>query len=448
MKTERKQFYKMVFALVLPMALQNLINVGVTSADVIMLGKVGENALSASSLAGQVYFILSLVYFGLTSGAAVITAQYWGKGDTRTIEKILAYSMRVAVLAGAVFTVLAWVIPASLMRLLTNDEAIIREGVGYLRVIAFSYIISGITLVYLNIMRSLERVVIATVVYSVSLVTNVILNAIFIFGLFGCPAMGVKGAALGTVFARVVELIIVLLYAWKKNKDVRFHVGDLFLKDKNLTRDFYTYAGPVILNELAWGGGMAMITAIMGHLGSAAVAANSVAQVSRQLSMVVAFGVAGATAVVIGKTIGEGKEELADLYARRFVRLSLWLGIAGGIVILCVSPIARQYLSLTDEARDYLRYMMYIMAYFVVAQSVNSTMVVGVFRAGGDTKFGLVLDLAGLWGGAIIMGLIAAFVLHLPVPIVYIFVLSDELLKFPFAYHRYRSKKWLKNITR
>jgi putative MATE family efflux protein len=448
MKQENKQFYKMVLALVLPMALQNLINVGVTSADVIMLGKVGEKALSASSLAGQVYFILSLIYFGVTSGAAVITAQYWGKGDTRTIEKILAFSFRIAVIAGAVFTLAAWIFPGQLMGLLTNDEQIISEGIGYLRVIAFSYVLSGITMVYLNIMRSLERVVIATVVYSVSLATNVVLNAIFIFGLLGCPAMGVKGAALGTVIARIVELLIVMWYAKHKSRDVQFHAADLFLREKELTRDFYTYAGPVVLNELAWGSGMAMITAIMGHLGSAAVAANSVAQMSRQLAMVVAFGVAGAAAVVIGKTIGEGNEKKAERYARKFTWLSLWLGIAGACVVLCVSPIARQYLSLTDQAREYLRYMMYIMSYFVIAQSVNSTLVVGIFRAGGDTKYGLVLDMAGLWGGAIGMGLIAAFVFHLPVPVVYIFVLSDELLKFPFAFHRYRSRRWLKNITR
>lgn len=448
MNEEKKYFYKMVFALVFPMALQNLINVGVTSADVIMLGKVGETALSASSLAGQVYFILSLVYFGLTSGAAVITAQYWGKGDTRTIEKVLALSIRIAVIAGAVFTLAVWCIPASLMRLLTNDEVIIREGARYLRIIGFSYIISGITLVYLNIMRSVERVVIATVVYSVSLLTNVVMNAIFIFGLLGCPAMGVKGAALGTVIARVVELAIVIWYAVKQNKILRFHMKDLFLKDKALSRDFKIYALPVLLNELAWGSGMAMITAIMGHLGSAAVAANSVAQVSRQLSMVVAFGISGATAIVIGKTIGEGKEERAEIYAKRFVKLALWLGLAGAAVILCVSPIARHFLVLTDQAREYLKYMMFVMAYFVVAQSLNCTFVVGIFRAGGDTRYGLILDLVSLWGGAIGMGLLAAFVFHLPVPLVYVFVVSDEVLKLPFAYHRYKQRKWLKNITR
>lgn len=448
MKEEKRQFYKMVFALVLPMALQNLINVGVTSADVIMLGKVGEIALSASSLGGQVYFILNLIYFGLTSGAAVITAQYWGKGDTRTIEKVMAISIRFAVLAGIVFTIAVWAVPEQIMGILTNDPEIIREGAVYLRIVGCSYVISGITMVYLNIIRSVERVVIGTVVYAASLFTNVVLNAIFIFGLLGNPAMGVAGAALGTCGARVVELLIVIWYARKKNDTVKFHFRDLFLKDADLMKDFRKYAVPVLLNELAWGSGMAMITAIMGHLGSAAVAANSVAQVSRQLSMVVAFGVSNATAIVLGKTIGEGNEEKAEIYARRFVRLAFWLGLAGGTVILCVSPIARHFLVLTDQAREYLRYMMYVMAYFVVAQSLNTTLVVGIFRAGGDTRYGLILDLSTLWGGAIVLGLITAFLLKLPVPVVYIFLVSDEIIKLPFAFSRYRKKKWLRNITR
>ena len=448
MNAENKTLLKKLLVLVLPMALQNLINVGVTSADVIMLGRVGETALSASSLAGQVYFILNLVYFGLTSGAAVITAQYWGKGDTRTIEKVLAISLRFALLAGAVFTVAVWVIPEPIMGLLTNDPEIIREGASYLRIVGCSYVISGITMVYLNILRSVEKVVIATVVYAASLATNVVLNSIFIFGLLGWPAMGVAGAALGTCGARVVELAIVIWYAKKKNHILKFHFQDLFLKDRALMKDFRTYAVPVLLNELAWGGGMAIITAIMGHLGSAAVAANSVAQVARQLSMVVSFGVSSATAIVVGKTIGEGNKELAKTYAKRFVRLAFWLGLAGGGVILCVSPIASHFLTLTDLAREYLRYMMYVMAYFVVAQSLNSTLVVGVFRGGGDTRYGLILDLSTLWGGAIVMGLITAFVLKLPVPWVYVFLVSDEIIKLPFVFSRFRKEKWLKNITR
>ena len=195
---EKKQFYKTVTALVLPMALQNLINVGVSSADVIMLGKVGETVLSASSLAGQIYFIMTLIFFGLTSGAAVLTAQYWGKRDTRTIEKILGLTLRMGILVSVVFTLAVWIIPTHLMKIFTSDPAIIAEGVKYLKIISLSYTISGITMVYFNVMRSVERVIAATATYACSLVINVVCNAIFIFGFLGLPAMGICGAALGT----------------------------------------------------------------------------------------------------------------------------------------------------------------------------------------------------------------------------------------------------------
>lgn len=447
MDQEKKRFYKMVVALVLPMALQNLINVGVTSADVIMLGKVGETALSASSLGGQVYFILNLIFFGLTSGAAVLTAQYWGRQDKKTIERVLGISLRIAIVVGILFTAAAEIMPASLMRIFTNDEEIIQAGVSYLRIVAVSYFFTAVTMVYLNIMRSVEKVVIATVVYSISLVVNVILNAVFIFGLLGMPRMGVAGAALATTIARFVELLIVI---WHNNRNqvVRLRLKNVFYREKALMKDFGLYVMPVLVNELLWGSGMATISAILGHMGSAAVAANSVVQVTRQLAMVVSFGVAGATAVVLGKTIGEGKEDLAKIYARRFVRLSFILGLCGGAVVLGVSPVARHFLALTPQASEYLKYMMYIMSYFCVGQSINTVLVVGVFRSGGDTRFGLILDGAALWGGSILFGAVAAFVWKFSVPLTFVFLASDEILKLPFSFWRYKSLKWLKNITR
>ena len=233
MSIEDRRFYKDVFRLVMPMAVQNLINVGVTSTDVIMLGRVGETALSGVSLANQVYFILSLLFFGLTSGACVLTAQYWGKKDTRTIEKVMGMSFRISIAAGIVFAVGAIFFPQYLMLIFTSDPAIIAEGVSYLKIVGFSYILSAFTNVYLNIIRSIERVVIATVVYGVSLCANIILNSIFIFGLLGCPAMGSAGAALGTLLSRAIEVIIVVYYAQKKNDVVKIHIRDFFVGSGN-----------------------------------------------------------------------------------------------------------------------------------------------------------------------------------------------------------------------
>ncbi len=441
-------FYKSVFALVIPMALQNLINVGVTAADVIMLGRVGEKVLSGASLAGQIQYIMTLFLFGLASGATVLTAQYWGKGDKKAIEKILALGIKAAVGVTAVFTIAALGVPELLMKIFTGDPEVISEGVRYLRIVAFSYLLIGITQTYLFVMRSIERVVVATIVYFMSLICNVTLNLILIFGFLGFPALGITGAAIATLISRILELILVLCYARFKNKDIKFRFAYFWKSDKVLLKDFIKYALPVVLNEAMWGLGTSANTAILGHMGSAAVAANSVAQVARQLATVVAFGMANATAIYLGKTIGEHKLEVAKAYAGKFIKLSLILGAAGGLLILAASPIATAVLSLSVEAKGYLQIMFLVMSYFVVAQAFNTTMIVGIFRSGGDTKFGLIMDVATMWGCSILLGFLAAFVFKFSVPVVYIILMGDELVKFPITAIRYRSYKWLKNVTR
>ena len=447
-KEEFVCFIKSVIALVLPMAIQNLINVGVQAADVIMLGKVGEIAISASSLAGQVYFIMTLIFFGLTSGAAVLTAQYWGKRDIGTIEKILAIAIKTAIIVSVLFTVCSLSIPDYLMRIFSNDTEVIKYGARYLRIVAIAYIPAGFTMVYLNTIRSIEKVIISTVVYSISLIVNVVLNAILIFGLFGFPAMGINGAAVATAISRYVEFIIVFVYALKFNDVLKIRIKNLLHTDKILIKDFAKFALPVTMNELAWGGGISAINAIIGHLGSSAVAANSVVGVVRQLVMVVTFGVANATAIMLGKKIGEGKELTAKLYAKRFIILTLILGVMGSFIILILTPVIPSFMSLGEEAEKYLVQMMLVMAYFVIASGFNTVAIVGVFRAGGDTKIGLVLDCATLWGVAVLFGFIAAFIIKLPVIYVYLILTSDEITKIAFVIKRYKSYKWLQNVTR
>ena len=441
-------FYRNVFALVVPMALQNLINVGVTAIDVIMLGKVGETALSGSSLAGQIQFIMMLLFFGITSGATVLTAQYWGKKDTRTIEKILGMRLSVSLVVAAAFTIVALLIPETLMRIYSSDAEVITEGARYLRIVGLSYLCIAVTQVYLNIMRSIERVLIATFVYFMSLVVNVVVNALLIFGLCGFPKLGIVGAAIGTLCARITETVIVLVYARTRNRDVRIRLYDMFHIDRVLLRDYMVYAMPVVLNELMWGLGSSANTAVIGHMGSAAVAANSVAQVARQLATVVVFGISNATAIYLGKTIGERQILHARAYAKRFVGLSLLLGTIGGGIILLAAPVAGANLELTEQAKQYMNFMFFVMSYFTIAQSVNTTMVVGVFRSGGDTRFGLIMDVSTMWGCSILIGAVAAFVLHASVPVVYVILMSDELIKIPICVYRYRTYKWLNNVTR
>ena len=443
-----KQFYRNVFALVIPIAIQNLINVGVTATDVIMLGKVGEKVLSGASLAGQIQYIMTLIFYGVTSGATVLTAQYWGKKDTRTIEKVLGMGLSAGLIVAVVFAGAALGMPETLMRIYTSDPEVIAEGVKYLRIVGFSYVFMAVTQVYLNIMRSIERVMVATFIYLISLLMNIVVNAVLIFGLFGFPVMGVRGAAIGTLCARAAETAMVLVYAIFRNKVVRIRFKDMVKIDKVLLKDFAVYSMPVVLNELMWGLGTSANTAVIGHLGSAAVAANSVAQVARQLATVVSFGLSSAAAIYLGKTIGEKKTEYAKAYAKRFLILSIIMGILGGTVILAVSPLASAALTLSGTAKEYLRIMFFVMSYFVVGQAINTTLVVGVFRSGGDTRFGLILDMTTMWCCSILFGFLAAFVFKLSVPVVYVILMSDEIIKIPITYKRYRSYKWLNDVTR
>lgn len=256
------------------------------------------------------------------------------------------------------------------------------------------------------------------------------------------------GAAIGTVTARVLELCIVIWYAKVRNKVVHFHWRDMFRVDKVLFKDFMVYAIPVILNEMMWGLGTSANTAVIGHLGSAAVAANSVAQVARQLATVVVFGVSNATAIYLGKTIGERKFELAKVYGRKFTWLSVIMGALGGGVILISAPIANSMMTLSAEAQGYLTFMFFVMSYFTLGQAINTTLVVGVFRSGGDTKFGLIMDVITMWGCSILMGAAAAFIFHAPVEVVYVLLMSDEVIKVPITLKRFLSYKWIQDVTR
>lgn len=445
---EKKQFYRRVFTLVVPMALQNLINVGVTATDVLMLGKVSEQVLSGCSLGGQVFFIFNLFLFGISSGVSVLTAQYWGKRDTVSIEKLLGIVMRLALFVGLIFMFGSFCFPERLMRIFTNEPEVIAEGVKYLRIVAFTYPMVALSTTYLNLIRSIERVLISTVVYGCSLVLNFVVNAVLIFGLFGAPKLGIVGAAAGTLCARLSELVMMLFYAYFRNRTVRLRLTYFLHQDRLLRKDFFHYSGPVVVNEFMWGAGYSAMAAIVGHLGSSAVAANSVAHVMRQLATVIVFGIGNATAILLGKTIGEGKEEDAKLFAGRLMRLAVVFGMIGGALIFAIRPWIVRGFGFTGLTAEYMRSFLFMMSYYVVAQSATCTCIVGVLRAGGDTKFGMFVDAGILWGCSICLGALAAFVWKLPVQTVYFILMSDELVKIPFCYFRYKQGKWLKNVTR
>lgn len=447
-KTNNKGFYKWVIYLTIPIAIENLINVGVTSSDVIMMGLVSDVALSAVSLASQVQFILTIFYFGLSSGAMVLMSQYWGKKDYKALTEILSLVLRFAFAMGIIFSLLVFLIPGQIMRIFTNEQRVIDDGINYLRIVGFSYILSSFSVTFLNVIRSMEKVMMAAVVYFISFTVNIAVNSVLIFGLFGLPKMGVRGAAIGTVVARTIEVLIALWYLKFRLKMIPLKIKHFFKINRLLLKDFINYSAMVVVNELTWGLGISAISVIVGHMGIDVIGANSVCQVTRQLAMVVSFGVAAASAIVIGKTIGEENYNLVWTYSKKLVKLAIYCGIFGSILIITLRPILTSVFTIGEMSKQYLSTMLYILAFIHIFQDLNATFIVGMFRGGGDTKFGLWVDFISMWFFALPLGAIAAFFFNLRPEIVYLILISDEIVKVPFTFKRYLSKKWIKNVTR
>lgn len=440
-------FSRNLLRLAVPIVLQNLVTTAVSSADVIMLGFVSQDALAAGSLASQIMFILNLVYSGISSGVIMLAAQYWGKQDTFTIERIMGIGMRISILISTVFFILAFFFPALLMRIFTNDMQLVSTGIPYLKIVSFSYLFMSISQVYLCTMRTIERVIFATAANASALLLNILLNAVFIFGLLGAPKMGIAGVALATTIARGIEFVICMLDALKF-KTIRFRPSTIFERHKLLFVDFMKYSLPAFGNEVSWGLAFSMYSVIMGHLGSDIVAANAVVVVARNLGTVSCFGIANAGAILLGKSIGAGRMETVKTDASKFCKITFISGMIGGIFIFLLRPLFMNMADLTATAQGYLNIMLFINMYYVLGQAMNTAVICGVFRSGGDSKWGFICDTIDMWGYAVPMGFFTAFVLKLPPMWVYFIICTDEFVKIPFVYKHYKSYKWLKNITR
>ena len=442
-----KNFYKSLISLVIPIAIQNLITSAVNSADVFMLGFVGQAELSAVSLANQVQFLLSGLFFGINSGIVMLCSQYWGKKDTDTIQKVMGIAFKVAFVFCLLFAFAAFLLPQTIMQVYTNDLELIEIGVGYLRIISISYILLSVSQVYLSVLRSVERAHMSTIISSVALIINVLLNAVFIFGLFGAPKLGVIGVAVATTIARIVEVILCFLDLYH-NKIFKFNARFVFNWDKLLFLDYLKYSIPALLNDIAWTFAFSTYSIIMGHLNADVVAANSVVSTVRNLCSVLCFGIAAGGTVLIGKAIGENRLEDAKIDADRLVKASVISGILTGVLLLLVKPIVFECFILSERAYEYLNFMLIINSYYVVGQVFNTVTIAGIFRAGGDSKFGMICDTITMWVIAVPLGFISAFVLKLPPMAVYFILCLDEFWKIPVVIKHYKSYKWLKNITR
>ena len=443
------EFYSQIWKLVLPILIQNLLSVAVNSADVIMLNYVGQSSISAVSLASQYASILFSVYYGLGTGATMLCAQYYGKGDMRAIKVVEGIALRFSLVISVGVAACAILIPEGMMKIFTDDAELITLGASYLRILSISYLCWGIIEIYFSVLRSVERVAICTVLNTIAFTLNILLNAVFIFGLFGAPKLGVVGVAIATSASRLVELagcIIVSL----RSKDVKLKLSYMFIKNKVLFKDFVHLSLPALGNDIVWGVAFSMYSVIIGHMGSDAVAANSFVVVVRNLGTILCFGIASAGGILLGKIIGENKLEEAREGARKLMKLTVISGAIGGIIVLICTPFVLHFASssLTETAMHYLKIMLLINTYYIMGAAVNTTLIAGVFRAGGDSRFGFICDTIDMWCYAVPLGFIAAFVLELPVLWVYFLLCTDEFVKWPWVLKHYKSGKWLNNITR
>lgn len=444
----RNPFYGQIIRLVIPVVIQNLLSAAVSSADVVMLNYVSQDAISAVSLASQYANVLFMIYYGLGTGATMLCAQYYGKKDYMAIRAVEGIALRFSLIVSAVFAVLALCVPEQMMRLFTNEQRLIELGADYLRYMSVAYLCWSVIEVYLSVLRSMERVTICMVLNMVAFGLNVLLNAVFIFGLFGAPKMGVSGVALATAISRVVELLGCILVSIC-SKEVKLDLRYLFIRNKPLFGDFVKLSLPALGNDVVWGVGFSMYSVILGHLGSDAVAANSLVTVVRQFGTVLCYGMASAGGILLGKLIGERQpEELIRRDASLLIRLTIACGVLGGLLVLAATPFVLRYATLSETAMGYLKTMLLINTYYITGTALNTTMICGIFRSGGDSRFGFYCDLIDMWAYAVPLGFFSAFVLRLPVRWVYFLLMTDEFVKWPFVIRHYKKGQWLRNITR
>ena len=444
MDERKRSLRKEIVRLALPIALQQFMTALVGACDAIMLGKLSQDAMSAVSLATQVTFVFNLFMFAFMAGENMFVAQYYGKGDYKGISQVFSLVTKICGCIAVVFLAGALFFPEQLMRILTNEETLIVLGSEYLRVIGISYVFSGIAQTFLAIMKNCGAVNMSTLINGVMVILNIALNAVFIFGLSGFPKMGIKGAALATVLATVVQFLWSVGYVLCRIRAVKFSLRSC---EKKLFGRFWQKAVPLLINNLAWGIGFSMYSVIMGHLGTDAVAANGIANISKNLVVCFCLGLGNAGSIIVGNRLGADRLQEAKEAGETLTKTAIIAGIVSGLVLIALSPFITRMVDLTPTARGYLQKMLLISSYYIAGKSVNCMTIGGIFAAGGDSKFGMLCDSVTLWCIIVPLGCICAFILKLPVMVVYFVLNLDEIIKLPVVYKHYKKYKWIKNLT-
>ena len=445
-KINKRAFYRKLITLALPIALQSLMLALVAACDALMLGKVEQNEMTAVSLATQVQFVQNMFVFAVTGAGAVLGAQYWGKRDREKMQEIFDLMLVLSGMISLIFFLACEFIPVGLMHIFSKDKVIIEIGAKYLQIAGWSYLITGISQCYLTMMKITDRVIASAVASSAAVVLNIVFNYIFIFGKLGLPAMNSRGAAIATMIARVMEMLLSLGFTLGK-EHIRPALGKLFKIDKQLVQSFVKQLLPLMGGSLLWGVGFTSYTAIIGHMNSDAAAANSIASVVRDLICCICNGIGSAAGIMVGNEMGAGRLETGKAYGIKLKNISYIIGFISTGLVLAVTPIVVSSMELTEEARSYLTGMMIIMSIYMIGRCVNTVSINGVLDGGGDTVFDMYSLFVTMWCIAVPLALLGAFVFHFPVLVVYACTCLDEVGKIPWVMYRIKKYKWVKNLT-
>lgn len=447
MSAENKTFFKLLFGISMPIMIQEFIYSSLSMIDVLMIGKLGSSSITGVGLANQIFFLFSLLMLGINSGASIFMAQYWGKRDIEGIHKIMGISIFLSVFAGLLFAFVSFFTPELVMSIYSKDPAVIEEGAKYLKVVAFSYVFNAITKTLSYTLRSIEAPSLTMVVSFFAVILNTLLNYMFIFGKLGAPEMGVVGAALATLIARIFEAVVVILFMKKLKYPINAKLKQYFSVDKKTIKMFFGTAGVVILNEIVWSIGTSLYNVAYKYAGTEAQTAIQITSNFQNMFLVVILAVGSATAIMLGNLLGANQLELAQRYEKKFFIAMIVLGIVCGVVLFFMKGFLLSFFKISPIEYEYCDKILNVLCFMIFPKALNFLYIVGVLRSGGDTKYALMLDLSTVWFIGVPMAFLGTLVFQLPIYWVYFLVLMEEPVKLFFSFKRARTKKWVKVLT-
>ncbi|MBS4199299.1 MATE family efflux transporter [Bacillus sp. FJAT-49732] len=441
-----KSFYKTFFTLTVIIGLQNIITFGINLSDNLMVGGYSEYALSGVALANQIQFVLHMLVMGVGEGVVIMASRYWGAKNIVSIKKISSIGMSLAISVGLIMWAIIFFFPEDVLSLFTKDVNVISEGTKFLQIICFSYVFFAITSILLAILRSVETVKIGFILSTSTLIINVCLNYILIYGHFGFPSLGVQGSAIATLTSRIIEFIIIIIFVKRFDQKIYLKLRDFFNIEFGLFKQYINLGSPIIMSNFIWGLAMAVQTAILGHMGAAAIAANSIATTVFGIVAVAVFASASATTVLIGKTIGEGNVNKIKSYAKTLQILYLIIGFCTGVLLFITKGLVLDFYSISEEARSLALQFMTVLSITVCGTAYQMPALTGIVRSGGDTKFVLINDTIFMWMIVLPASALCAFVFELSPLITFICLKSDQILKCFVAIVKVNRFKWIRTF--